>query len=224
MGICILVIACVFEVAFMAYCMQTKAYHNKAKSWVWIAACITFVLGILTPIIEWSFRWYALTAILAIFAVAGAIRLLTKKFGKRPYRTWRVVIKGIRMMVIVAIAVMPAIIFPQYESPKSTGGYAVDTVSYTFTDASRIETFTNTGEHRKVTAAFWYPKRAGGKYPLVVFSHGAFGVRMSNASTFMELANNGYVVCSIDHPYHAAGTVDMMGILPLVAVSSCERS
>ena len=38
---------------------------------------------------------------------------------------------------------------------------------------------------------------------------------MSNTSTFMELASNGYVVCSIDHPYHAAGTIDVDGNLIL---------
>lgn len=38
---------------------------------------------------------------------------------------------------------------------------------------------------------------------------------MSNASTYMELASNGYVVCSIDHPYHAAGTMDEEGNLTI---------
>lgn len=38
---------------------------------------------------------------------------------------------------------------------------------------------------------------------------------MSNTSTFMELASNGYVVVSIDHPYHAAGTMDEEGNLTL---------
>lgn len=42
-----------------------------------------------------------------------------------------------------------------------------------------------------------------GKFPLVIFSHGSFGYRMSNYSTFQELASNGYIVCSIDHTYHA---------------------
>jgi dienelactone hydrolase len=38
---------------------------------------------------------------------------------------------------------------------------------------------------------------------------------MSNSSTFTELASNGYVVCSIDPPYHAAGTVDVDGKLTI---------
>jgi fermentation-respiration switch protein FrsA (DUF1100 family) len=54
---------------------------------------------------------------------------------------------------------------------------------------------------------FWYPKDGTGKYPLVVFSHGSLGNKLQNASTFTELASNGYVVCSIDHPYIAMFTI-----------------
>jgi dienelactone hydrolase len=64
---------------------------------------------------------------------------------------------------------------------------------------------------------FWYPADTGPdgseKYPLVVFSPGSFGIKTSNTSTFMELASNGYVVCSIDHPYHALFTVGADGHL-----------
>ena len=96
-----------------------------------------------------------------------------------------------------------------------SGEFKVKTSTYTFTDTNRIETFTDTGENRKITVEFWYPEKTDEKYPLIVFSHGAFGVKVSNTSTFMELASNGYVVCSIDHPYHAAGTVDTDGKLTL---------
>ena len=51
---------------------------------------------------------------------------------------------------------------------------------------------------------FWYPVSGEGEtFPLIVFSHGAFGYRMSNYSAYTELASNGYVVCSVEHPYHA---------------------
>lgn len=114
-----------------------------------------------------------------------------------------------RVPLVFSFAIIPAIIFPQYKNPEITGNHKIETSSYTFTDENRIEEFTDTGENRKVTVEFWYPKEAEGKYPLIIFSHGAFGVKMSNTSTFMELASNGYVVCSIDHPYHAAGTMDV---------------
>jgi predicted dienelactone hydrolase len=102
------------------------------------------------------------------------------------------------------MAVFPAIIFPQFQPVKATGDYKVGTVSYTLTDSSRKETFSSRDENRKVTIQFWYPEDADGKqYPLVIFSHGSFGFRGSNASTFENLASSGYVVCSIDHTYHA---------------------
>lgn len=64
--------------------------------------------------------------------------------------------------------------------------------------------FGMTGHFRQVAVQFWYPAtEKEERFPLVVFSHGAFGYRMSNYSTYMELASNGYVVCSVEHPYHA---------------------
>jgi dienelactone hydrolase len=77
------------------------------------------------------------------------------------------------------------------------------------TDTSREEYFTEEKDNRKVTIQYWYPSdksgqtAAEGKFPLVIFSHGAFGYRMSNYSTYQELASHGYIVCSIDHTYQA---------------------
>jgi predicted dienelactone hydrolase len=92
----------------------------------------------------------------------------------------------------------------------------VKTISYTLTDPVRMETFSEKNENRKVTIQFWYPDDATETYPLVVFSHGSFGFRGSNASTFENLASNGYVVCSIDHTYHAFFTKQTDGKLIVV--------
>lgn len=50
---------------------------------------------------------------------------------------------------------------------------------------------------------------------MVFFSHGAFGYYQSNTSTYMELASHGYVVASLEHPYHALFTKDTDGKLIL---------
>lgn len=118
-----------------------------------------------------------------------------------------VVIAGIIFMAGIMI---PRLLFPAYEEPEVTGDYTVKTDLYTWVDEERIETFSDKGENRALTVKFWYPKEEG-KYPLVVFSHGAFGVIDSNFSTYTELASNGYVVASIGHPYHAMFVEDVDG-------------
>jgi len=52
----------------------------------------------------------------------------------------------------------------------------------------------------------WFPKNADTTFPLIVFSHGAFGMKTSNKSLYNELASHGYVVCSIDHTYQCLYT------------------
>jgi dienelactone hydrolase len=212
----ILTVAFVTEAAFATYCIITKSNQRRIRSFVRIGALTAFVLLTLVSAIQWSFRWYGLTALLSIWAVLGAWTLIGKKAEKNDYKARSIVRRAIQTLLLVYLAILPALIFPQHRPPKVTGKYEVATVSYTYADKNRVETFTNTGENRKVNVEFWYPKDGEGRYPLVVFSHGAFGIKASNTSTFMELASNGYVVCSIDHPYHSLFTIGADGHLVTV--------
>jgi dienelactone hydrolase len=234
MGTIVLIIAAVIEVTFAVYCIATKSNQKRIRSCVRIGALATFIIFTLVSVIMWGFQWIPLAAILLIWAVIGAWSLIPiglfkkqcdkKEFGKeKEYKAGRIVRKAIAMFVIVVIAVTPALIFPQHKLPKVTGEYKVNTVIYTYTDKSRIETFNDKGENRKVTVEFWYPENADGRYPLVAFSHGAFGVKTSNTSTFMELASNGYIVCSIDHPYHSLYTKDTDGKSTIVDKSFMQE-
>lgn len=216
MGIIIIIIAAVIEAVFGAYCIATKSNQKRVRSWVRISAFVIFVIFTLVSVIQWSFSWKPLAAILLIWTIVGGVSLIRKKGDKKEYKAVCVVFKAIGMWLVIVIAVTPALIFPQYKLPKITGKYEVKTVVYTYTDNSRIETFSNTGEKRKVTVEFWYPADADGKYPLTVFSHGAFGIKASNTSTYTELASNGYIVCSIDHPYHSFYTKDTDGKFTMV--------
>lgn len=131
-----------------------------------------------------------------------------KNKEKRESRTGRKVSRWIKVPAVILLAVIllavlfKVILFPPYSGLPVTGSYTVETKEFTWVDESRTETFTDTGENRELTVKFWYPKEEG-SYPLVVFSHGAFGIIDSNYSICMELASNGYVVASIGHPYHA---------------------
>ncbi|MGE7092722.1 hypothetical protein ACQKII_14980 [Lysinibacillus sp. NPDC048646] len=88
------------------------------------------------------------------------------------------------MISAFVFALAPVIVFPQHKSPKVTGKYEVATAIYTYIDNNRIEEFTDKGDNRFVNVAFWYPKRVDEKYPLLVFSHGAYGIKASNTSTY----------------------------------------
>ena len=213
MAITILIIAFVVEVAFAAYCIITKSNQTKVRSYIRIGALAAFVVATLAAVIQWGFRWYLLAALLLIWAALGAWALIRNKGEKKEYKTGWVVFNAIAMLVIVTLVLTPALVFPQHKLPKVTGKLEVATVTYTYTDPSRTDTFTNTGASRNVNVEFWYPKAGGGKYPLVVFDHGVLGMKTSNTSTFMELASNGYVVCSIDHPHQSLYTVGADGHL-----------
>ncbi|MFJ5717125.1 alpha/beta hydrolase family protein [Neobacillus sp. NPDC093127] len=203
MGNLLLLIALTFEIAFAIYCVVTKENHKKIKNWIRIAVFIAFVLLTLTSVIEWSFRWVMLAVLLFILAVTAAISLIRNKTNTKKFKTSSIVWKSIMMMIVSVFVLAPAIVFPQHKSPKVTGDYEVATAAYTYVDKNRIEEFTDKGDNRFVNVEFWYPKKADEKSPLLVFSHGAYGIKSSNASTYTELASHGYVVVSIDHPYHS---------------------
>jgi len=203
MGILLLLMALIFEIAFAFYCIATKKNHNKIKNWIRIAVFIVFVLLIVSSVIVWSFSWVMLAILLFLLALNGTVALILKKTKNKPYKTSSIVWKSIMMIVTFVFVLSPVIIFPQYLSPKVTGEYEVATATETFYDEERIEEFVDTEQNRFVNVEFWYPKKADGTYPLLVFSHGAYGIKESNASTFTELASHGYIVVSIDHPYHS---------------------
>ncbi|MNW45643.1 isoform II [compost metagenome] len=223
MGIIILIISAVIEIALAIYCIATKSNQKRIRSWVRIGVFATFVIFTLASVIQWGFRWYLLAVILLIWAMIGGVSLLFKKKDKKEYKALRIVLRAIVMCLIAVIVIIPALIFPQYKLPGMTGDYKVNTSVYTYTDNSRIETFNNKDEAREVNITFWYPVDADNKFPLAVFSHGAFGIRDSNTSTFSELASNGYIVCSIDHPYHSLYTIDTDGNFTMVDKSFMQE-
>lgn len=105
-------------------------------------------------------------------------------------------------VIVVGILLLPSILFPNHIDIVPSGSHEIQTTLVTWEDKDRLETFADDGSHRQVSVKFWYPEEKG-DYPLLVFSHGAFGVMDSNASTCQELASHGYVVASIGHPYHS---------------------
>ena len=120
------------------------------------------------------------------------------------------------LSVFVVAVVGICLIFPQDEPLATTGEYAVASILYTYLDESRIESYTSTGTARKVNVEYWYPENVDGVFPLVIFSHGALGIRSSNVSMYRELASHGYVVGALDHPYQAFWARDDKGKLTFI--------
>lgn len=131
---------------------------------------------------------------------------------KKKYTGW--IIAGVILLVIVlTMAIIPKLLFADYEGLPTTGSYEIKTASAILVDESRVESFEGDGTKREVPVYFFYPDARGtaNKFPIVIFSHGAFGYYQSNTSTYMELASHGYVVISLDHPYHSFFTTDTNG-------------
>ncbi len=198
-----------FEVAFMSYCLFTKTLNTKAKSIARLSAFALFLFLCIVRVIEWSMRWYLFGALLVFLAGRGVYVLCSSRRKVKQFRSGTMIFKAIGMILLFAVVLVPAFLFPQYKPLQPTGNFSVATAEATFTSDSITDYFT--GDKRQVNVGFWYPKDAEGKYPLLIFSHGAFGIKNSNYSAFEELASHGYVVCSIDHPGHSFYTESTAG-------------
>ncbi len=201
MGIIILLVLTLTEIFFMVWSLITKKNHAAEKSTANIAEVLIFAVLSATGVFMWSFRYYGTAVVLAIFAVAGVITIIRKK--EKKFKKFSLISKTILKLVLLGFSVFPAIIFPQYRQLEQTGPYKVLEKTYVFTDESRKEEYADSDINRSVTVELYYPEDLTEKCPLVVFSHGAFGFYGSNYSTFAELASNGYIVASINHPYHS---------------------
>ncbi|MBO4702869.1 MAG: hypothetical protein J5625_09455 [Lachnospiraceae bacterium] len=137
-------------------------------------------------------------------------------FSKKPLNKKRFIIKVSIIAVLIAIVALAVFLFRKYiitdyRGRAVTGPYTVAEANAILIDTSRVEEFEDDGSFREVPVHFYYPEGADEKMPLVIFSHGAFGYYQSNTSTYMELASNGFVVASIEHPYHSIFTHDSTG-------------
>ncbi len=207
------------QVGLLIENLVSKSFHKGHGYIAGFALVSLLIVLMVCNVIEPSFRWGMLLLVLLIQAAVGIVFFIRKHKEERPYKAFKAILCCLGKCILLIFAILPAIIFPQYKLPETTGQYPVDTVSYTLTDTSRMELYDNSKENRRVTIQFWYPKTQEenqARLPLVIFSHGAFGFRGSNYSTFADLASNGYVVCSIDHTYHSFFTKQADGKTVLV--------
>lgn len=188
---------------------------------------------ILLPFTYMKWRFTGALILLGILLlIAGILWLNVRKKADSAVKKSRVIMSAVLSVVMIGFALFPAFVFKNYNGLETSGAYEVRECSAILIDENREDPFENDGSLREVPVHFYYPD-AEGSFPLVIFSHGAFGYYQSNYSTYAELVSNGYVVVSLDHPHHAFFTknskgktviVDTQFISDAVAVSNGEKS
>ncbi len=174
-----------------------------------------FLLMLLLPGIDLSIRFRVLFVLLIIrLILSGIVILICRKNENR--KKPAAIVSGIAFgMILIGMSMIPAFIFADYSGRPVSGPYAVAQSRAILIDNSRTEVNETDGSFREVPVYFFYPECMDEldpeSLPLVMFSHGAFGYYESNASTYLELASNGYIVVSIEHPYHSLFTKDTNG-------------
>lgn len=222
LGVLILLLLVGIEIALMVLRIRDKSYQTKLRHQISIGIFLLMVLLAIFQVIKLSFRWYLLYLVLLFEAIRAIIYLRKLRKNKqkleKPYKTYKVILTAIRRSIFVTFLLFFAIMFPQFKALPVTGEYTVATKIFTIEDENRIEAYSRNNENRRVTLQLWYPQisTTTEKFPLLIFSHGSFGFKGSNLSTFMELASNGYVVLSIDHTYYSFFTTHTDGTRVIV--------
>lgn len=213
-----------FIILEAALAIVTLTKQKETVQWlrnrVLIRVCelLLFLLALLLPWAAWDFRFrlcFFLLLIRAGIALAAFFLKRRRASGRKP--GIGTVLSALGSILLLSLSLIPAFLFTGYEGLETTGQYTVKQASAILVDHSRTETFETDGSYREVPVYFYYPdtgnENSGSGCPLILFSHGAFGYYQSNTSTYMELASHGYVVVSLDHPYHSFFTRDTAGSL-----------
>lgn len=211
----LLIIILLFEVMLAIYRIRTKTIKHQVSLILRITSLIIIILLDAFSIIKWGWRYYLITLVLLLLSVISVVKFLCNKDEKVTSK--KIILLGFRMLIIFFFSLLPAIIFPEYNLIPTTGNYKIETKVKLLIDENRIETYSNEGGPRSIVVEFWYPKDTNEDFPLIVFSHGAFGTRTSNETLYRELASHGYVICSIDHTYQCLYTYDSSGKLLLIS-------
>ncbi|MBO6310507.1 MAG: hypothetical protein J6N70_17055 [Oribacterium sp.] len=204
------------EVGFAIYSagIPEKSERCKRRLIVNGAELIIFLIMLLLPHIGFSFRFAGFAVLLVIRLIGAAISYALHRKDDRKTSVFSAAAGGLGNIALIAFALIPAFVISDYQGRPVTGEHQIARASAVLIDRARTEQFEDDGSFREVPVHFFYPadiSDAENTLPLVIFSHGAFGWYESNTSTYMELASHGYVVVSLDHPYHAMYTKDSAG-------------
>lgn len=217
MNLILLILLCILEAAFAFTAIIRKTDKKGWQTGRLICnggQLVLFLIMLIAPGIDMSFRFTGLFVLLIIRILVSFVgfMIIGKKEDKRK-RPAIMILSALLSIILISGSLIPSFVFQPYDGLPVSGEYDVAKAAAILVDESRAEGFESDGSKREVPVYFFYPSNAeeNKKLPLVVFSHGAFGYYESNFSTYMELASNGYVVVSVEHPYHSIFTHDTSG-------------
>lgn len=220
MGFVLLILLAVSEIVLiLRTCLKEKEKPKwrKNRMITRMAQIVIVIIAFLYPAAQ-KWRLVPVLCFLIVLFLTAVLTVLIKKTGGEK-TIGGTLVPGICNIVLTGIFLVPAFVFTGYNGLPVTGEYQVQETSAILVDRSRTDSFEQDGSFREVPIHIYYPETTEGvsdSFPLVVFSHGAFGYYQSNTSTYMELASNGYVVVSLDHPHHSFFTQDTAGRIILV--------
>ena len=219
MATLLLIILLIVETGFLAYELTRKSSKREWTPRRFVidsVQLVLFLIMVLLPGIDFGFRFRMLLTVLLLRVLAAGIFALAYRKNEKSKKKSAIVFSMIISIILITTNMLPAFLFADYHGRPVTGEYEVKEDQIIMVDESRTEEFEIDGSYREVPVHFYYPDAEGSAdhtLPLVIFSHGAFGYYQSNSSTYMELASHGYVVASLDHPYHSFFTHDTDGKL-----------
>ena len=220
MGIFLLILLSVIEIGLVVWTVKKqkeKKQWLKNRTLVRIAEVLLAGIALLLPIGQkWRLAIVFLLLILRLI-VACVVWLIRRNKANGVKKISGAVVSCVGSILLILITLIPAFLFTGYKGLPTSGEYGVKYTKVILIDETRTDPFETDGSYREVPAHFYYPDtQEDSGFPLIVFSHGAFGYYQSNTSTYMELASNGYVVVALDHPHHAFFTQDTDGNMIIV--------
>lgn len=219
MGLLFLIFFMALEIALVVLTFtkwSEKSAFLRNRTAVTAVEFILLLLMVVLPTTYLKWRFIMALVVLGVrFVLAGISFLVKRKKVQGDVKKSSRIICSVLAVILMAFSLVPSFVFANYNGLEVTGEYEVKETNAILIDSNRLDEFENDGSNREVPVHLYYPE-TGGEFPLVIFSHGAFGYYQSNYSTYAELASNGYIVAALDHPHHAFFTKDSDGNMVLV--------
>ncbi|MCM1422350.1 MAG: hypothetical protein NC415_00895, partial [bacterium] len=207
MGVLLFVIFTLLEIALAVLSLSKyRSLWYRNRFFFRAAEFVLMLLVMLLPMTVTGQKWRFTGCLVIIgirLAIACIVYLIRLRSPREDKSKAGVIVSAVMGVILIVFSLFPAFLFADYAGLATSGPYEVKETQAILVDHSRLEPYENDGSNREIPIHLYYPDGDVADCPLVLFAHGSFGYYQSNYSLYAELASNGYVVASIDHPYYA---------------------